>query len=69
MMIIGKGIPSPHGLRLIIGIHEGFLPFPVGDGLFKYTSDCFALITIIGNPIHAFSLGKSIVFAINVMVA
>ena len=40
-MIIGKGIPSPHGLRLIIGIHEGFLPFPVGDGLFKYTSDCF----------------------------
>lgn len=68
-MIIGKRIPSPRGLRLIIGIHEGFLPFPVGDGLFEYTLDCFALITIIGNPIHAFSLGKSIVFAINAMVA
>ena len=68
-MIIGKGILSPHGLRLIIGIHEGFLPFPVGDGLFKYTSDCFSLITIIGDPIHAFSLGKSIVFAINAMIA
>lgn len=38
-MIIGKGIPSPHGLRFVIGIHEGFLPFPVGDSLFKYTSD------------------------------
>ena len=69
MMIIGKRIPSPHGLRLIIGIHEGFLPFPVGGDLCKYTSDCFALITIIGNPIHAFSLGKSIVFAIIAMVA
>ena len=69
MMIIEKRIPSPHGLWLIIGINEGFLPFPVGDDLFKYTSDCFALITIIGNPIHAFSLGKSIVFAINAMVA
>ena len=69
MMIIEKRIPSPHGLWLIIGIHEGFLPFPVGDDLFKYTSDCFALITIIGNAIHAFSLGKSIVFAINAMVA
>ena len=68
-MTIVKGIPSPHGLRLIIGIHEGFLPFPVEDGLFKYTLDCFALITIIGDPIHAFSLGKSIVFAINAMVA
>ena len=69
MMIIGKRIPSPHGLRLINGIHKEFLPFPVGDGLFTYTSDCFALITIIGNPIHAFSLGKSIVFAIIAMVA
>ena len=53
MIILGQGIPSPHGVRLIISIHEGFLPFPVSDGLFKDTSDGFEITAIGGDPIQA----------------
>ena len=51
-MIIGKWSPSPHGLRLIICIHEGFLLFLVGDALLEYVSDYFTLTTIVGDPIR-----------------
>ena len=61
MFILGQGIPSPHGVRFIIGIHQGFLPFSVGDGLFKDTSDGSACTAIIGDPIQAFALGKGVV--------
>ena len=64
MFVLGQGIPSPRSVRFIISIHQGFLPFPVGDGLFKDASDGSALTAIIGNPIQAF-----VVFVINSMVA
>ena len=64
MFVLGQGIPSPRSVRFIISIHQGFLPFPVGDGLFKDTSDGSALTAIIGNPVQAF-----VVFVINSMVA
>ena len=48
MFVLGQGIASPHSVRFIIGIHQGFLPFPVGDSLFKDTSDGSALTAIIG---------------------
>ena len=35
MFILRQGIPSHCGVRLIISIHKGFLPFPVGDGCSK----------------------------------
>ena len=69
MIILGQGIPSPHGVRLIISIHEGFLPFPVSDGLFKDTSDGFEITAIGGDPIQAFSLGKRLIFFISAIVA
>ena len=69
MFILGQGIPSPHGVRFVISIHQGFLPFPVGDSLFIDTSDGSAFTTIIGDPIWAFAFGKRVVFAINTMVA
>ena len=63
------GSPSPHGVRFIIGIHQGFLPFPVGDVLFKDTSDAAAFTAIIGDPIQTLASGKRVVFLINTMIA
>ena len=67
MFILGQGVPSQHGMRPVVSIHQGFLPFPVGDGLFKDTSDGSAFTAMIGDPIQA--LGKRVVFVINAMVA
>ena len=69
MFVLGQGIPSPHSVRFIISIHQGFLPFPVGDILFKDTSDGSACTTIIGDPIQAFALGERVVSVINTMIA
>ena len=69
MFILGQVIPSPHGVRFIISIHQGFLPFPVGDSLFKDTSDGSAFTAIIGDPIQAFAFGKRAVFVINTIIA
>ena len=33
-------IPSPHGVRFIIRVHQGFLPFLVGDGCSKIRRTC-----------------------------
>ena len=29
MFVLGQGVPSPHGVRFIISIHQGFMPFQV----------------------------------------
>ena len=47
---------------------RGFLPFLVGDGLFKDTSGIAALTAIIGDPIQALALGKRVVFIVLTMV-
>ena len=69
MAVFGQGIASPHGVLFIISIHQGFLPFPVGDGLCKDTSDGSSFTAIIRDPIQAFALGKRVVFVIDAMVA
>ena len=69
MAVFGQRVPSPHGVRFIIRVHQGFLPFLVGDGLFKDTSGIAALTAIIGDPIQALALGKRVVFIILTMVA
>ena len=69
MFVLGQGIPSPHDVRFIIGIHQGFLLFPVGDSLFKDMSDGSAFTAIIGDPTQVFALGKRVVLVINAMVA
>ena len=69
MAVFGQGIPSPHGVWFIIGIHQGFLPFPVGDGLFKDASDAAAFTAIIGDPIQTLALGKRVLFGIVAIVA
>ena len=69
MFILGQGIPSPHGVRFVISIHQGFLPFPVGDSLFKDTLDVSAFTAIIGGPIQAFAFSKRVVFVIDELVA
>ena len=67
--MVRQRIPSPHGVWFIIGIHQGFLPFPVGDGLFKNASDRAAFAAIIGDPIETFAWGKRVVFGIVTIVA
>ena len=69
MFILGQGIPSPHGVRFVISIHQGFLPFPVGDSLFKDTLDGSAFTAIIGGLIQAFAFSKRVVFVIDELVA
>ena len=69
MAVFGQGLPSPHSVRFIISIHQGFLPFPVGDGLFKNASDAAALTAIIGDPIQTLAWGKRLVFGIVTIVA
>ena len=69
MAVFGQGFPSPHGVRFIISIHQGFLPFPVGDGLLKNASDAAALTAIIGDPIQTLVSGKRLVFGIVTIVA
>ena len=69
MFILGQGIPSPHGVRFVIVIHQGFLPFPVGDSLFKDTLDGSAFTAIIGDPIQTFAFSKRFVFVIDALVA
>ena len=48
---------------------QGFLPFPVGDSLFKDTLDGSAFTAIIGDPIQAFAISKRVVFVIDALVA
>ena len=69
MFILGQGIPSPYVVRFVIGIHQGLLPFPVGDSLFKDTLDGSAFTAIIGDPIQAFAFSKRVVFVIDALVA
>ena len=69
MFILEQGIPSPHGVRFVISIHQGFLPFPVGDTLFKDTLDGSAFTAIIGDPIQAFAFSKRVLFVIDALVA
>ena len=69
MAVFGQGIPSPHSVRFIIGIQQGCLPFPVGDSLFKDTSDAAAFTAIIGDPIQTFALGERVVFVISITIA
>ena len=68
MAVFGPRIPSPRSVRFIISIHQGFLPFPVGDSLFKDTSDVAAFTAIIGDPIQTFALGERVVLVINTMI-
>ena len=69
MFILEQGIPSPHGVRFVISIHQGFLPFPVGDTLFEDTLDGSAFTAIIGDPIQAFAFSKRVLFVIDALVA
>ena len=69
MAVFGQRVPSPHGVRFIIRVHQGFLPFPVGDSLFKDTSDAAEFTSVIGDPIQTFALGKRVVFVFNIMIA
>ena len=69
MFILEQGIPSPHGVRFVISIHQGFLPFPVGDTLFKDTLNGSAFTAIIGDPIQAFAFSKRVLFVIDALVA
>ena len=69
MFILGQGIPSPHGVRFVVGVHQGFLPFSVGDSLFKDALDGSAFTAIIGDPIQAFAFTKRVVFVIHALVA
>ena len=39
--------PSPHGMRFIIGIQPGCLPFPTGDSLFENASDRAAFVAVV----------------------
>ena len=67
--MVRQRIPSPHGVWFIIGIHQVFLPFSVGDGLFKNASDRAAFVTIIGDPIQTLASGKRVVFGFVAIVA
>ena len=67
--MVRQRIPSPHGVWFIIGIDQGFLPFPVGDGLFKNASDRAEFVAIIGDPIQTLASGKRLVFGIVAIVA
>ena len=69
MSVFGQGVPSPHGVRFIIDIHQGLLPFPVGKGLIKNASDRAAFLAIIVNPIQTLASGKRVVFGIVTIVA
>ena len=69
VFIVRQRIPSLHGVWFIIGIHQGFLPFPVGDGLFKNASDRAAFVAIIRDPIQTLASGKRVVFFIVAIVA
>ena len=69
MSVFGQGVPSPHGVRFIIRIHQGFLPLPLGDGLFKDASDRAAFVAIIGDPIQTLASGKRVAFFIVAIVA
>ena len=69
MFILGQGIPSPPGVRFVVGVHQGFLPFSVGDSLFKDALDGSAFTAIIGDPIQAFAFSKRVVFVIHALVA
>jgi len=51
MMGIRQGRPRPHGVRLVIGIHEGFLLGRVGHVLFKNMADDSAFTAIVRDPI------------------
>ena len=62
VFMVRQRIPSPHGVWFIIGIDQGFLPFPIGDGLFKNASDAAAFVAIIGDPIQTLASGKRVVF-------
>ena len=66
--MVRQRIPSPHGVRFNIGIHQGFLPFPVGHGLFKNASDRAAFVAINGDPIQTLASGKRVVFFIVTIV-
>ena len=68
MFILEQGIPSPHGVRFVISIHRGFLPFPVGDTLFKDSLDGSAFTAIIGDPVQAFAFSKRVLFVIDALV-
>ena len=57
--MVRQRIPIPHGVWFIIGIHQGFLPFPVGDGLFKNASDCAAFVAIIEESNPNLGLGQT----------
>ena len=63
------GSPSPHGMRFIIGVHQGYIPFPLGHGLFKDMYDATTIIAIIRDPIQSLTIGKRLVFGFGTIVA
>ena len=63
------GIPSPHGMRFIIGIHQGYIPFSVGHPLFKDMKDATTLTAIIRDPFYPLALSKRLVFSLSTIVA
>ena len=62
-------IPSPHGMWFIIGMQQGYIPFPTGDRLFENASDRAAFVAIIRNPIQSLTLSECVVFGLGTIVA
>ena len=63
------GSPSPHGMRFIIGVHQGHIPFPLGHGLFQDMYDATTIIAILRDPIQSLTVGKRLVFGLGTIVA
>ena len=57
-------IPNPHGVWFIVGIHQGYIPFPVGHRLFQDMEDATTL-TAIGDPFQPLAIGKRLVFGLS----
>ena len=60
--MVRQRIPNPHGMRFIIGIQQGCLPFPTGDGLFENASDRAAFIAIVRDLIQSLTSSERLVF-------
>ena len=56
-------------MGFIIGIQQGYVPFPIGDGLFQNVSDQAAFTAIIGDLIQPLTFGKSLIFVLDAMIA
>ena len=68
VFMVRQRCPSPHGMRFIIGIQSGCLPFPTGDRLFENASDRAAFVAIIGNPIQSLTSSEGVIFFVFTIV-